>query len=39
MYAINCIAINSIDDDDKYVIDRQKVGDVFSYSVAETIQP
>ena len=35
MYTINYIAIYSIDDDN-YMSDRQKVGDVFSYSVAET---
>ena len=38
MYAINYIAIHSVDDDDKYMTDHQKVGDVFLYSVAETIR-
>jgi hypothetical protein len=37
MYTIDYIAIHSVDDD-VYVTDHQKVGDVFQYSVAEIIQ-
>jgi hypothetical protein len=38
MYTIDYIAIHSVDDDDVYVTDHQKMGDVFQYSVAEIIQ-
>ena len=37
MYTIDYIAIHSVDDD-VYITDRQKVGDVFQYSVAVIIQ-
>jgi hypothetical protein len=37
MYTIDYIAIHSVDDDDVYVTDHQKVGDVFQYGVAEII--
>jgi hypothetical protein len=39
MYTIDYIAIHSVDDDDDvYVTDHQKVGDIFQYGVAEIIQ-
>jgi hypothetical protein len=38
MYTIDYIAIHSVDNDDEYITDHQKVGDVFLYSVAETIR-
>jgi hypothetical protein len=37
MYTIDYIAIHSVDDDDVYVIDLQKVGDIFQYGVAKII--